>query len=182
MNSTQLPHALALSLTLALLSAACSKQETPPATNPSTPPPVAATPATPATPPPTPATPAATTPAPTPEPTPAPATPPATPTVAETITNVIAAGQATLTDAQKAAEDAAKKAEALATSKLNEIKTIVDKATALVGEKKYAEALAALNPLASMQLNAEQQKLVDDLKLQIRKGLVGGALPGAPKP
>lgn len=55
--------------------------------------------------------------------------------------------------------------------------TVIDKATALVTDKKYADALNSLQGLSGLKLTPEQQKLVDGLKAQIEKGMAGLKLP-----
>jgi hypothetical protein len=66
---------------------------------------------------------------------------------------------------------------------------IIDRAKSLIADNKYQDALGSLSQLKDLQLTAEQQKLVDDLKTKIQEALakattgdaasaLGGALGG----
>jgi hypothetical protein len=56
---------------------------------------------------------------------------------------------------------------------------LIDRAKAYIADKKYQEALASLNQLASTKLTADQQKVVDGLKAQIQSALTKAAIPDA---
>jgi hypothetical protein len=81
-------------------------------------------------------------------------------------------------EAKKAAEDATavatnvtKQVESAAATAEAKAQTLIDKAKALVTDKKYQEALTSLQQLTGMQLTADQQKMVDDLKATITSAL-----------
>jgi len=48
---------------------------------------------------------------------------------------------------------------------------LIDKATRLVADSKYDEAMNSLKQLSELKLTAEQQKLVEDLRSQVQKAL-----------
>jgi hypothetical protein len=93
-----------------------------------------------------------------------------------------AAGQAvkdTAANATQAAKDAAKDAGLNA-------QTLIDKAKALIKDKKYEDALSSLKQLSALKLNADQQQILDDLKKQITDAMAkakttdaGAAVNGA---
>jgi len=85
-------------------------------------------------------------------------------------------------DAQKATAAGADEAAKLAQSTLENVKK-------LIGEKKYQDALTALQRAATLQLTPEQKKTLDDLTAQVQTLLatdptkaVGGLVPQPPQP
>ena len=70
--------------------------------------------------------------------------------------------------AEKTVTDATKQVENLTASASSKAQGYIDKAKALVNEKKYQDALAALKELGNLSLSPEQQKAVDDLKKAIQ--------------
>lgn len=84
-----------------------------------------------------------------------------------------AAADKTINDASKQTEAAVAKGEGMA-------QTLIDQAKALINDKKYSEALTALQNLGQMKLTPEQQGMVDNLKALVQKAMVGqGAAGGA---
>ena len=69
---------------------------------------------------------------------------------------------------------AAKEQTAAATDKLK-AQGLIDQATKLVANTKYADAANTLKQLASLKLTPEQQKTVDDLTGKIKTALAGDA-------
>ena len=53
--------------------------------------------------------------------------------------------------------------------------SLIDQASKLVAETKYADAANVLKQLASLKLTSEQQKTVDDLAAKIKTALAGDA-------
>jgi hypothetical protein len=90
------------------------------------------------------------------------------------------------TEAQKAVEAAKTSVANALSSSTNQVQSttnstmaqaqgLIDKAKALVTDKKYQEALSSLQQLTGFQLTAEQQKTVDELKATIQTALQSDA-------
>jgi hypothetical protein len=75
------------------------------------------------------------------------------------------------TTAEKTVNEATKQAEATAGTATAKAQEYIDKAKALVTDRKYQDALNSLQSLSGLTLSAEQQKLVDDLKKTIQTAL-----------
>jgi hypothetical protein len=93
-------------------------------------------------------------------------TAPAT-TVKDTAVKAVDTAKEVTSQAVTAATTAASKA----TAQFNDL---VGKAKTFIADKKYTEALDALNKLSGVVLTPEQQKTVDDLKAQAKKLLSSG--------
>lgn len=83
--------------------------------------------------------------------------------------------------AQSAAVDTQKSAIDVASAATDQAQGSIDKVKALIAEKNYTEALAAVQDLSAMKLTPEQQKLVDDLKVQAQKAMADAATEEAKK-
>ena len=83
--------------------------------------------------------------------------------------------EAVKTEAGKVTEAVKKESESATATATAQAQSLIDKAKTLVADKKFQDAAAALQQLGNTALTPEQQKLVTDLKEQIKKGLEAAA-------
>lgn len=79
------------------------------------------------------------------------------------------------TEAGKVTEAVKKESQATTEAATAQAQSLIDKAKTLIADKKFQDASAALQQLGSIALTPEQQKLVAELKEQIKKGLEAAA-------
>ena len=70
---------------------------------------------------------------------------------------------------------------AISTPATDQAQGLIDKVKGLIVEKKYTEALAALQDLSALKLTAEQQAMANELKAQIQKAMSAQATSEATK-
>lgn len=99
--------------------------------------------------------------------------------------NIAAETQKQAADVKAAAEstaaEAQKQGQATAAAAQGQVQNLMDRAKGLFAEKKYTEAMSSLNELSKLQLTADQQKWLDDLKAQIQKAITAQAADKAAK-
>lgn len=83
--------------------------------------------------------------------------------------------EAVKTEAAKVTEAVKTEAATAAATATSQAQSLIDKAKALVAEKKFQDASAALQQLGNLALTPEQQKTVNELKEQIAKGLAAAS-------
>lgn len=93
------------------------------------------------------------------------------------------------TAAEQLAADAKQSVSAVATDVARQAESVIANVRQLIADKKYQEALTALQNAAKLQLTPEQKKTVEDLKAQAQKlassdavKAVGGLLQPPPPP
>ena len=81
----------------------------------------------------------------------------------------------------KAVGDAAKQAETAVKETAQKVQDALGGVSKFVSEKKYADALAKLKELSTLQLNPEQQRAVTALKAHVQQLMATGGA-ASPKP
>src|SRR6266568_5046674 len=94
------------------------------------------------------------------------------PKASESVSSVVPKA---VTEAKETIEDAAQKASAGADKLKTQAQALIDQASKLVADSKYAEAADVLRQLANYKLSPEQQKTTDGLGTQIKAGLAADA-------
>jgi hypothetical protein len=108
-------------------------------------------------------------------------------TAPEPPANVEKAAEAAPAEMPKAAEApapavaAAPEVAPAAAAATTEAQGLIDKVKSLIAEKKYTEAMNVLKELTALKLTPDQQKIVDDLKAQIKNALQAQATSEATK-
>jgi hypothetical protein len=75
----------------------------------------------------------------------------------------------TVTEAKKVAESAQQAVQKTVDDSTSQVQGLIDGAKAMVSEKKYSDALGAVQQLAGVKLNPEQLTLVEGLKVEVAK-------------